>query len=290
MNLKTIDSKCNRELNSPGARLLSVSLTFLFLFMTTIPRFAQDSPPEPDIFSMEQAEALVAEGLAAEALKILEKLKPETETPEQQIKFYLLEIRAFLALKDKKSAENTVREIYKKDLIGLIHMEELDEEIKFLFDKVQPEYWFALKDEKQDEEQFDRLVIQQYKKKPKKKRLISTLILGAVLIGAVVGFILFFTSKKGQEEDKGNLGTLKFENSTYGDVTIEIYGIVKIAPGTRHNTHLNPPVNFAYVDLPPGTHTLTVTSTSSYNNETEVFVYSIEIITGLVTHFFFYPM
>jgi hypothetical protein len=290
MKHQSPDLKTHPGIHSTGIRRTSISLIFLFLFMTTIAPFAQDSPPVPDIYSMQQAEALIAEGLAVESLKMLEKLEPEMTTPKQQIKLYLLKIRAFLALADRDSAENIVREIYKQDLTGRIQMEDLDEEIRFLFDKVRPEYWFALKAEKRDEEQFDRMVIQQYKKKPKKKRLLPNLILGAVLIGAVVAAILFIASGSKEKEDRGDVGTLKFENGNYWDVNVEICGIVKNAPGTHNNTYYFINKNFLYIDLPPGIHPLTVTSTNGYNGETKVFVYSVEIVTGRETHFVFYHL
>jgi len=288
MKYQSPDLKTDSGIYSRGIRRTACSLIFLFLFTTTIPLFAQDSPPEPVIYSMEQAEALYTAGLAEESLKMLEKLEPEITGPEQKIRFYLLRARDYLTLADTESAENCVRELFKRELSDGIQLDSLEEEIVFLFEKVRPEYWFALKEEKQDEEEFDRLVIQQYRKKPKKKKLIPTLILGAVLIGAVVAAVLFITSGSKEEEDNGEFGTLKFENANYWDVSIEIYEIVKNAPGTNHNTYGRPASNFAYVDLPPGTHTLTVTSTRPYNDETEVFVYSIEIITGHVTHFVFY--
>jgi hypothetical protein len=288
MSLKTMDSKWYRGLNSPGARLLSISLTFLFLFMTTIPCFAQDSPPEPDIFSMEQAEALIAEGLAAEALKMLEKLEPEMKAPEQQIKFYLLKIRAHLALGEKNNAESAVREIYKKNLAERIQMSDLENDTVFLFEKIKAEYWFVLKEEKKDEEAFDRLVIEQHGKKPKKKSILPKLIVGTLLAGALVAAVLMFTSGSTDGGDTGDYGILKFENCNYWDVSIEINSVVKNVPGTRHNRSLLPPVNFAYVKLPPGTHTLTVTSTQIYSGETKVFVYSINITLGIETHFLFF--
>jgi hypothetical protein len=272
-------------LNDLSIRAVAILLIPLLLLVTTLPQYGSPSPPEPDFHSLEQAEALIVDGLAEESLKMLEKLKPEMRTPEQQIKFYLLKIRAFLVMKDKEGAENTVREIYKQDLTGLIEMEDLDEEVKFLIEKVQPEYWFALKDEKQDEEQFDRLVIQQYKKKPKKKKLIPYMILGAILIGTLATAILLIASGSSKEEN-GEVGTLKFENCNYWDVTVEIFGIVKNAPGTHSNIPYGPSRNFLFIDLPPDIHTLTVTSTTP-SGETKVFVYSIEISLGWETHFTF---
>lgn len=290
MKCQSPDLKTDSVNKARGIRRTSLSLIFLLLFMTTITPLAQDSPPEPDIYSMDQAEALYAAGLSQESLKMLEKLEPEVSGPEQQIRFNLLKARAYLALAEKESAENCVRELFKRELSDRIPLDSLEDELVFLFEKVRPEYWFALKEEKRDEEQFDRLVIQQYQKKPKKKTLLPKLILGTVLVGAVVAAILLITSSSKDGEDKGDFGTLKFENSNYWDVSIEICGIVKNAPGTNHNSYGRPASNFAYVDLPPGTHTLTVTSTWPYNDETEVFEYSIEIITGHVTHFIFYHM
>ncbi len=281
--------KISRKMNPSGNRFLSLLLVFMFLFSVFVPCFSQDSPPEPVIYSMEQADALFIAGLYDEALKMLDKLEEEISTPEQQVQLYLLKARSHLGREDTENGENTVREIFKQGLSDRIQMDSLEEKLRFLFEKVRPEYWFALKKEKIDEEKFDRLVIQQYRKKPKKKRLLPKLILGAVLVGAVVAAVLFITSNTKEEEDKGNLGTLKFENSIHWDVSIEVCNIVKNVPGTNNNSWGKPPVNFAYVDLPPGTHTLTVTSTSTYTGETTVFTYSIEIITGQETHFVFYP-
>jgi len=276
-------------MNPSGNRFLSFLLVFMFLFSVSAPCFSQDSPPEPVIYSMEQAEALFIAGLYDEALKMLDKLEEDISTPEQQVQLYLLKARSHLGREDTENGENAVREIFKQGLSDRIQMDSLEEKLRFLFEKVRPEYWFALKKEKIDEEKFDRLVIQQYRKKPKKKKLIPTLILGAVLIGAVLAAVLFITSNTKEEEDKGNLGILKFENGYFHSIEIEIYDIVKNVPGTNSNSYGRPPVNFAYVDLPPGTHTLTVTSTSTYTGKTTVYTYSIEIITGQETYFLFFP-
>jgi hypothetical protein len=275
-------------MNPSGNRFLSLLLVFMFLFSVFVPCFSQDSPPEPTIRSLEQAEALFIAGLYDEALKMLDKLEEEISIPEQQVQLYLLKARSHLGLEDMGNGENAVREIFKQGLSDCIQMDSLEEKLRFLFEKVRPEYWYALKDEKIDEEKFDRLVIQQYQKKPKKKRLLPKLILGAVLVGVVVAAVLLITSNT-KEEDKGNLGTLKFENGYFHDIKIEIYDIVKTVPGTHHNSWGRPPVNFAYVDLPPGIHTLIVTLTSSYTGETTVYTYSIEIITGQETYFLFFP-
>lgn len=282
--------KISRKVNPSGNRFLSLLLVFMFLFSVFVPCFSQDSPPEPVIYSMEQAEALFMAGLYDEALKMLDKLEEEISTPEQQLKLYLLKARSHLGREDTGNGENAVREIFKQGLSDRIQMDSLEEKLRFLFEKVRPEYWFALKKEKIDEEKFDRMVIQQYQKKPKKKKLLPTLILGAVLVGAVVAAVLFITSNTKEEEDKGNLGTLKFENGYFHSIKIEIYDIVKNVPGTSSNSYGKPPVNFAYVDLPPATHTLIVTSTSTYTGKTTVYTYSIEIITGQETHFVFFPI
>ncbi|MCK4941920.1 MAG: hypothetical protein KAS65_00015 [Candidatus Aminicenantes bacterium] len=285
----TFKLKINRKMNPSNNRFLSLLLVFMFLFSISVPCFSQDSPPEPTIRSLEQAEALFIAGLYDEALKMLDKLEEEISIPEQQVQLYLLKARSHLGREDMGNGENAVREIFKQGLSDHIQMDSLEEKLRFLFEKVRPEYWFALKKEKADEEKFDRLIIQQYQKKPKKKRLLPKLILGAVLVGVVVVAVLFITSNTKEEEDKGNLGTLKFENGYYQNVNIEIYDIDKTVLGTNNNSYGRPPVNFAYVDLPPGTHTLIVTSTSTYTGETTVFTYSIEIITGQETHFVFFP-
>jgi hypothetical protein len=255
--------------------------------MTSIPHYGEDSTPEADINSLKKVETLLMEGHAEEVLELIERMELEINEPELKTKLLILKIRTYLALGDKDSAENTFRKIFQLDLEDKIQMDCLTEDVRSLYKKIRPEYWFTLKEEGKDKEAFNQLVIQQYQKKPKKKKFLAKLILGTLLFGAVVSAILLITTGSKEAEDKGDLGTLKFENRNNWDVTIEIYGIVKNVLGKIYNTWQNPYKNLVYIELPPGIHSMTVTSTNPQINETKVLVYSVEIFTGQATYFSF---
>ena len=276
--------KISRKMNPSINRFLSLLLVFMFLFSVSAPCFSQDSPPEPVIYSMEQAEALFIAGLYDEALKMLDKLEEEISTPEQQLKLYLLKARSHLGREDTANGENAVREIFKQGLSDRIQMDSLEEKLRFLFEKVRPEYWFALKKEKIDEEKFDRLVIQQYQKKPKKKKFLPKLILGAVLVGVVVGAILLVASGMSDGDGNEDKGTLRFENLLWSSVTVEVGGIIKIVKGIASNHWSHPDVNKVLIDLMPGSYSLKVTVYTQ-----EIFTYTISISKGITTHFSFSP-
>ncbi len=269
---------------SPLNQRLSFILVLFFLFFISVPCFPQESAEEPIPPTLKGAEELIARGQAREALKVLEKLEAGIESPEKQLRYFLLKARAHISLDERDGCEDAIREIYQRGLSDRIQTGTLEKELRFYVDKVKAEYWFSIDNAEEDEDTVDQRIIEQASQKPKKKSLLPKLILGTVLVGVVVAAVLLIFLGGEEEEDNGNLGTLKFENRSYGSVNIEVGGIVKNVQGTSSNHWPLPDVNKVLIDLMPGTYALKVTYDS------EVYTYSISISRGITTHFIFDPM
>jgi hypothetical protein len=214
---------------------------------------------------------------------MLEQLEEGITVPGDQVRFYLLRARASLAVDDRPGCENAIREIFSLNLSSRIQIDSLEDELRFYFNKVRAEYWFSLDKVQDEEEKIEQRVIEQTRQKPRKKSVLPKLLLGTVLLAVAAGAVwLIALGGKGSDEN-GEMGTLKFQNLSYGGVSIEVGGIEKYVQGTSYYHYGMPEVNKVLIDLMPGNYDLHVT----YDGE--VYTYPISISKGSTTLFVFDP-